>query len=208
MKVSQKVMQRIPESQRMVALFLLPAAFLSTCLRAQQCTTKTTQGRYMVTCDGYLRPGPTAPLIPARTLGIATADAEGNFAGGPGGGGAFSLGGQILQQSVKGTEQIEPDCTGTITYQQTINGQPVPDLHIAFIVSERGNRIDGIATDPGNVYSCVLRRLDSKAEETRSQATAGASPRPLPKGSKSRLLPAKVYPSSRGLQALPSFRKN
>lgn len=206
MKAIQTSMQRIPEPQWVVSLFLLPAALLSTCLQAQQCSPKTTQGRYIVTCDGYLKPGPLAPLVPAKELGIATADADGNFAGAPG---TLSLGGQILQHSVKGTEQIQPDCTGAITYQQTINGQPAPDLHITFVVSDRGNRIDGMATDPGSVFSCVLRRLDSRTDETLNQAPTGAVPTRFPNASKSRPLPTnRVFTSSKGPQSTPFFRKN
>src|SRR5258707_13214506 len=93
---------------------------------AQQCSARTTAGRYLVRCDGYLTPGPSAPQAPARTLATATADRNGIFTGS----GTVSLGGAIVNQTVSGTEQINPDCTGTITYSQTINNQPGPPINI------------------------------------------------------------------------------
>lgn len=111
----------------------------------------------MVVCSGYLTPPqpPNAPLVPAKILGTASADEGGTFNGNA----TTSFGGMLLTQTVKGTEQLKSDCTGTITYTQTINGQPGPPLDIAFVVSEHGDRIDGLATDPGTVLSCELRRL-------------------------------------------------
>src|SRR5579864_8680893 len=106
--------------------------FLSACLlsmngvQAQFCSTQTTVGRYMVTCDGYLSLGPNAPLAPAKMLGTATADDNGTFIGSV----TISTGGPTLTQTVKGTEQLKSDCTGTISYATTLNGQPGPPLDI------------------------------------------------------------------------------
>ena len=121
---------------------------------AQQCSTRTTTGKYAVVCDGFLTPAPGAPLVPARGLAVATADRKGNFTGS----GTISIGGTILQQAVTGTEQLNPDCTGTITYEQTIDGQPGPPLDITFFVSQDGNIIDGLTVDPGTVFACKLTR--------------------------------------------------
>ena len=144
-------------------LTFLPAfLLLVNGLQAQYCFTTTTAGRYVVACSGYLSPAPSAPLVPAKILGTATADGEGNFSGSA----TASIGGGILKQTVKGTEQLNHDCTGTITYTQTLNGQPGPPLDITFVVSENGDRIDGLVTDAGAVLSCELRRilsLDSSA---------------------------------------------
>ena len=128
-------------------------------LQAQQCSTRTTAGRYLVRCDGYLTPGPSMPQVPAKTLATATADRDGTFTGS----GTVSLGGAIVTQTVRGTEQINPDCTGTITYSQTINSQPGPPINITFVVSENGDKIDGLVTDPGATFACKLTRI-SKGE--------------------------------------------
>jgi hypothetical protein len=78
--------------------------------------------------------------------------------------GTISLGGVILNQTVVGTPVLNSDCTGTITYTQTINGQPAPPLNIAFVVSHGGDKIDGLSVDAGSVFSCHLTRLKGKEE--------------------------------------------
>jgi len=120
------------------------------------CSPRTTAGRYVVKCNGYLSLGANAPLLPAQGLAVATADRQGNFNGA----GMVSIGGSPgLSQTVSGAEQINPDCTGTITYHQTINGNPAPDINISFVALREGSRILGIVTDPGAVYSCELNRI-------------------------------------------------
>jgi hypothetical protein len=137
---------------------------------AQAITTKSTAGTYLVTCDGYLTfPNPFPPtsnppsfqFAPAKLLGTTTADTSGHFTGTS----QLSVGGfAVVTQTVSGTEVLNPNGTGTITYATTIDGNPGPPLNISFVVSEHGNRFDGLSTDPGTVFSCVLRRI-SKDEE-------------------------------------------
>ena len=133
-----------------VSVFLL----LGSSLQAQQCSPKTTVGKYLVVCNGYLSPGPNAPLLPAKGLETAVADEMGTFTGS----GAFTLGGTIIADAVKGTEKLNPDCTGTITFSHMFNGHPGPDSTDYFVVSKNGDQIDGIGIDPGSVMSCVLTR--------------------------------------------------
>jgi hypothetical protein len=144
---------------RVVLANIIFALLIATQLQAQQCTSRTTVGRYLVRCDGYLSLGVGAPQVPAKTLATTTADRNGHFTGA----GTVSLAGAIVTQTVNGTAEVNPDCTGTITYAQTINWQPGPPIDIAFVVSEGGDKIDGLVTDPGSTYSCRLSRL-SKAE--------------------------------------------
>lgn len=140
-----------------IALSFVSAALLSTSpLRAQQCSNKTTEGRYVVVGDGYLSPGPNAALVPAKLLGTVTVDANGVYSGT----GSISIGGQIFVEKVVGTQQLNADCTGSISYKQTIDGQPTPNINFVFVVSEHGDRIDGFSVDPGSVFSAVLRRLE------------------------------------------------
>ena len=134
---------------------LLMLVLTARSIQAQQCSTGTTAGRYLVRCDGYLTPGPGAPQVPAKTLATATAYRNGTFTGS----GTVSLGGAIVTQTVSGTEQINPDCTGTITYSQTINSQPGPPINFTFVVSQNGDRIDGLVTDPGATFACKLTRI-------------------------------------------------
>jgi len=135
---------------------LLPVCLLlAGGLQAQSCYPWTTVGRYLVLCDGYMSPAANAPMVPAKGLGIATADENGTFTATD----TLTVGGTVLTQELTGTEKLNLDCTGTITYKQTVAGQPGPPLNITFIVSEQGARIDGLITDPGAVLACVLRRV-------------------------------------------------
>jgi hypothetical protein len=144
-------------------LFLFVIAFLLFAARARSngsrqdnpFTTASTAGRYIVVCNGYLSPGPNAPLLPAKLLGTVTADNGGTFTGSST---VMIGGGPPHTQMVTGTEQLSPDGTGTITYDQKIDNQQGPPLDITFIVSEKGDRIDGLATDSGTVFSCELHR--------------------------------------------------
>jgi len=126
---------------------------------AQQCTARTTVGRYLVVCDGFLMPVPNSPLVPAKELATVVSGSSGTFKSTDG---ILTLGGIILHSTAIGTGVTKPDCTGTITYQQTINGQAAPDLHIAYVISKNGDAIDGIDTDPGAVFSCHLTRITNE----------------------------------------------
>ena len=141
-------------------LFLLSlvvsSAAISHAAEINACSTRSTAGRYVVKRDGFLSLGLNAPLLPAKGLAVATADRHGNFDGS----GTVSVGGSPgLPQTLSGTEQLNPDCTGTITYHQTIGGNPGPDINISFFVFRDGDKILGIVTDAGAVYSCELTRV-------------------------------------------------
>ena len=155
--------------------FLPAFLLLASSLHAQSCSTLNTVGRYVVACSGYLAPDPKAPtaLVPAKILGTATADYSGTFNGSA----TASIGGGIVTQTVTGTEQLNRDCTGTITYAQTFNGHPGPPLDITFVVSEGGARIDGLVTDPGAVLSCELRRVSTNFDPSVSASAAGKKER-------------------------------
>jgi hypothetical protein len=139
----------------------------------QAITTRSTAGTYSVICDGYLTfPNPFPPnsnppsfqFAPAKALGTATADYSGHFTGTT----QLSVGGfAVVTQTVTGTEVLNPNGTGTITYATTIDGNPGPPLNITFVVSENGDRFDGLSTDPGTVFACVLRRISKDDQQAR-----------------------------------------
>ena len=140
-----------------IALTVVSAVLLSTQQGwAEHCSNRTTEGTYTVVGEGFLSTGPNTPLVPAKLLSLVTADANGTYTGT----GTITVGGQVFVQRVVGTQLLQSDCSGSITYRQTLGGQPAPDLHFTFIVSEHGDRIDGLAVDPGTVFSAVLRRLE------------------------------------------------
>jgi len=136
-------------------ILMLAMLLMANVLQAQSCSTRSTVGRYVVTCDGFLTPAQNAPLVPAKILATATADNNGTFSG-PG---TISLGGTVIPMSVVGTEHINQDCTGTISYNLTLGGQPGPPLDITFVVSDAGYTINGLVTDQGAVFSCTLKRM-------------------------------------------------
>jgi|ERR1700688_3061997 len=145
-----------------ILFFFVPAVFLfaararsNDSRQDNRFTTESTAGRYIVVCNGYLSPGPNAPLLPAKLLGTVTADNSGTFIGRST---VMIGGGPPHTQTVTGTEQLNPDGTGSINYDQKIDNQQGPPLDITFIVSEKGDRIDGLVVDPGTVFSCELRR--------------------------------------------------
>jgi hypothetical protein len=149
----------------LISAFALASLFVTGNASGQAITTKTTAGTYSVICDGYLTfPNPFPPtsnppslqFAPAKLLGTATGDTSGHFTGST----TLSVGGfAVVTQTVSGTETLNPDGTGTITYSTSIDGNPGPPLNISFVVSEHGDRLDGLATDPGTVFACVLRRI-------------------------------------------------
>jgi hypothetical protein len=149
----------------LVILVAVLSAVFAASAAAQGITPRTTAGTYVVACDGYLTfPSPFPPnsnpptfqFAPAKALGTATADEHGHFTGET----VLSVGGfAVVTQTVSGTENLNRDGTGTITYSTTVNGQPGPPLNISFVVSEHGDRIDGLSTDAGTVFACVLRRI-------------------------------------------------
>ena len=120
---------------------------------AQQCSNKTTEGRYVIVGEGYVSLGPNAPLVPSKTLGIETVDANGVYT-------AIltnNAGGQVFVSELIGTQHLNADCTGFIHFK---SGQPGGDIDFTFVVSEHGNRIDGLSVSPGGTLSGVLRRLE------------------------------------------------
>jgi len=165
---------------------LLASLLVAGSVSAQDVTTRTTAGTYAVVCEGQLTfPTPTSPLIPAKQLGTATADGDGHFTGTT----TNSFGGfAVFTETVSGTETVNPDGTGTITFTPSaIDGHPVPPpgmggpplIDISFVVSEHGNRIDGIVTDPGTVFACVLRRI-SKDDDQAAIQKHDSLPRRIP----------------------------
>ena len=119
------------------------------------CTPATTRGTYSVLCTGYLSPAPNTPQFPVSILGVVTGDWNGNFTGSA----QMSLGGMFYAQTVKGPLVINSDCTGSISYDQKLNGQPAPKLNIAVHVLDSGQEIRGMGVDAGTNLTCHLKLI-------------------------------------------------
>ncbi len=165
-----------PKLRISLCLTLVAAlSFVASHARAQQCSTQTTKGRYVVVASGFLTPPGAVSLAPAKLLATATADETGHFTGS---GTLMVGGGPAVTQTVDGMEMINSDCTGTITYATYINGQLVGNLDFNFIVSQHGNRIDGLAVDTGTVLAAVLTRISRKHEASDADTSRSTKAKP------------------------------
>lgn len=121
------------------------------------CSALTTRGSWVYTCEGSL---PAPMQTPTRILGRCTASKSGLFTCA----GTVNLGGQILSQGLQGQSATLPNCTGTVSYAQSLNGGYAGQLDISYVVSQSGDAIDGLPTNSGGVLSCRLRRIDKAGD--------------------------------------------
>lgn len=124
-------------------------------LYGQSCANYMLRGPTAVACSGWMSLGQGQPQVPFVSLGTASMDASGMVTGTS----TASIGGAIVTQVMKGQPTVNPDCTGTVTYTQTINGQPAPDVHLFFVVYDFGNVLQGTSRDPGASILCTVKRL-------------------------------------------------
>jgi hypothetical protein len=138
-------------------LFLLT---LLTCLftisaAAQQdsqrvCSNRLGKGTYGYSCSGALGGQPFA------AYGVVAADGRGQYNGH----GKFSVNGEVHAWT-HNTRRLEPstvnpDCTGNVTYQVTVDVYNAPDAHFKFVIVDGGHEIKGFPIDPGYAVSCQL----------------------------------------------------
>jgi hypothetical protein len=136
---------------------LASSACATSALAGPPCNAATTKGTWVYTCEGTL---PTPAQTNTRIVGNCTASQAGYFSCA----GTVNLGGQILSQVLNGQSTTLPNCTGTISYTQTVAAYPAPNLDINYVVSQGGNAIDGLPTNSGGVLSCSLKRIEKAAE--------------------------------------------
>jgi hypothetical protein len=65
----------------------------------------------------------------------------------------------IIAQHLEGQAKNQADCTGTISYTQTLGGAPAGTLDIDYVISEGGLAINGLPVNTGGVLSCSLKRI-------------------------------------------------
>jgi len=123
---------------------------VSPAFAAPACTQRTTVGAWAFSCEGEVPVG-----VPTRSLGTCTTSPEAYWSCT----GQINAGGAILQQEVQGQAQNNPDCTGTIVYDQKINGNPAGQLNINYVILDNGDAIWGLPLNSGGVLACSLRRL-------------------------------------------------
>ena len=127
------------------------ALWTSPVLAAPACTQRTTTGSWVFKCEGELPLG-----TPMRSLGSCEASGQAYWRCA----GQVNSGGVILQQEVEGQAINHADCTGTIVYDQKINGQPAPQIEINYVILDHGSTLWGLPLSSGGVLACVLQRID------------------------------------------------
>jgi hypothetical protein len=136
-------------------LMLVTAAVVFTPAAYAQgsCTNARAAGTYSVSCSGWTAAGPGGSLLPMMQVGVATGDADGNWSGTT----TINIGGLtvIPGATVTGKTTVNPDCTGTITYNK---GTPT-ETNISYVMNPKTDETFGLITDKGTVVSCVLKRI-------------------------------------------------
>ena len=138
----------------LLLMLISAAAVFTPAVYAQgSCTNAVAAGTYSFTCSGWTAAGPGGSLLPIMQVGVATGDADGNWSGTA----TVSIGGLTVIPGAKltGKTTINPDCTGTITYNKGTS----TELNIAYVVNPKTDQLFGLITDKGTVASCVLNRI-------------------------------------------------
>jgi hypothetical protein len=120
------------------------------------CKPQTTRGYWAYSCEGEYPVGQ-----PVRLLGTCTSSKSAFWECK----GTANLSGLVvLPQELNGQAYNSPDCTGTITYSQTLGGGPAPDLNINYVILDHGDAIQGLPTNTGQVLACSLKRISLPAD--------------------------------------------
>jgi hypothetical protein len=135
----------------LILLVMALAASSEVTARGRECTDSTIKGTYAFTIHGQiLTPG--GPLI-VDGIAKTTFDGDGEFTQVD----AVAINGNIalVWRPGTGTYTVNPDCTGTMTLINT--GQPT--LHLAIVVSQSGNHIHTVVTNPGVAVTSDAERV-------------------------------------------------
>src|SRR5258708_29461795 len=113
---------------RRIAWGLICLCLLTSLAQAQaeRCTTETLQGRYL-------------------HYGILVFDGTGKFSGKQ----SSSRGGKIGREKLQGTYTLDPDCTGTMTFESVVN--PGSQIHWDLYLTEDHKRGHIIRMDDGSM---------------------------------------------------------
>ncbi len=134
----------------LVTLLLAAAAFGES--PGAACNVRSATGAYGYSCSGAYQGQPFA------AYGYVFSDGKGQWHGY----GKVSLNGTILPwtHSTRPNDPatVNPDCTGNVTYEVTIAGQPAPDAHFDYVIVDNGRGVKGFPIDQGYAVSCQLIR--------------------------------------------------
>jgi len=132
----------------LVTLLFAIAAFGQSANKA--CNLRSAIGAYGYSCNGSYGGQPFA------AYGYVDSDGKGQWHGY----GKVSLNGTILPWThntrPNDPATVNPDCTGSVTYEVTIAGQPAPDAHFEYVIVDDGHEVKGFPVDAGYAVSCQL----------------------------------------------------
>jgi hypothetical protein len=112
------------------------------------CSNTTVHGSYAFTESGSI-----LDIGPVAVAGVFQADGKGNLTTAD----TVSLNGQIIQENLNFTYQVNPDCTGSAS---SVPGQE--PAHFNFVIINRGEQLVGIHTDPGTTLILKARQQFGK----------------------------------------------
>jgi hypothetical protein len=119
--------------------------------RARECTTSTIKGTYAFTVHGQI----LTPGGPVLINGVTktTFDGDGELTQVS----AVAINGNIplVWSTSTGAYTVNADCTGTMTLISTSQ----PPLHFAIVVSQSGNHIHTVVTEPGFAATSDAERI-------------------------------------------------
>ncbi len=134
----------------LVSVLLAIAAFGQS--PNKSCNLRSAEGAYGYSCSGSYGGQPFA------AYGYVFSDGQGQWHGY----GKVSLNGTILPWThntrPNDPATVNPDCTGAVTYEVTIAGQPAPDAHFEYVIVDNGHEVKGFPVDAGYAVSCQLIR--------------------------------------------------
>ena len=70
-----------------------------------------------------------------------------------------------VPQELHGQAHNNGDCTGNISYEQSLGGQPAGQLNIKYVVFDQGDVIKGLPTNFGGVLACSLKRINLSEDD-------------------------------------------
>jgi hypothetical protein len=140
-----------------LVLLTLALAASSAVTAHAGCTNPTIKGSYAFTIHGQILT-PNGPLL-VDCIARTTFDGTGNLTQVD----AVAINGHIplVWRPGTGTYTVNSDCTGTMTVSSP--GQPT--LHLAILVSQSGNHIHTVVTDPGFATTSDAERVLPPSDE-------------------------------------------
>jgi hypothetical protein len=123
-----------------LALVAVPAARAN-----QRCSNATLSGTYSDQDTGTI-----VGVGPFAAVNVDSFDGRGNMTIR----GVSSVNGSVSPGTETGTYQVNPDCTGTYTVKDSSGDT----FDAFFVISDGGNELRIVVTDPGTVINCIARK--------------------------------------------------